>query len=160
MNETIDKARADFIRAKDRMTAALDTTPDDRLNWSPSPTARTPIHQVVHAAEAIRNIHNFLDGRVFEVENTEKADKGFREFEKQFTTREAAVELFENHSAAFLQWLDGLSEDRLGDVVQLPFNLGQAPIGPMLSVQAAHLNDHAAQLAYIQTIYGDQDWHM
>ncbi len=62
MEDVISKTKADFVRAKEDLARAFATTPEDRINWSPSPTARTPVQIVAHAAEAIRNIHNFLNG--------------------------------------------------------------------------------------------------
>lgn len=43
MEDTISQAKAEFVRAKDQVIRALATTPDDRIHWSPAPTARTPI---------------------------------------------------------------------------------------------------------------------
>ena len=43
MNEVIEEAKAEYLQAKERLIKALATTPDDRINWSPSPTSRTPI---------------------------------------------------------------------------------------------------------------------
>src|SRR5207253_4309919 len=63
MEDVISQAKADFLRAKQLISRALATTPDDRINWSPSPSARTPIQQVAHAARAVNSINGFLDGR-------------------------------------------------------------------------------------------------
>ena len=48
--EIIEHAKTDFLQAKERLCQALAATPDDRLNWAPSATARTPIQQTAHAA--------------------------------------------------------------------------------------------------------------
>ncbi len=160
MHNPIHQAKTDFLRAKERLARVLANTADDKLNWSPSSTARTPLHQAAHAADALRNIHNFLDGRPFEVGSPAEADKGFRQWERQFSTREAVVDLLETNSAAYLSWLDTLSPNRLDSMIELPFGLGPAPLRVALTFPPAHTNDHAAQIEYIQTCYGDQDWHL
>jgi len=160
MQETIDQAKANFVRAHQSMRRALETVPDDKLNWAPSPTARTPLHQVAHAAMAVKSIHEMLNGKPFAIDNTVDADKGFREWERQFTTRDQALSLLDQNAAEHIAWLDALSVDRLDNMVQLPFSLGQAPIAAVLSAESDHMNWHTAQIQYMQTIYGDHDWHM
>jgi hypothetical protein len=158
--EAIERAKAEFLGAKGRLMHALATTPDERLNWSPSPTARTPIQQVAHAAIAIKNLNDTLDGRTFPVPVGNVADAGFRQEERAFTTREEVIDLLEGHSAAYVAWLDGLTPDRLDSMVTLPFGPGQLPMRECLAFPPMHTVVHAGQIQYIQTIYGDRDWHM
>jgi hypothetical protein len=158
--DRIQKAKADFLDGKGRLMHALATTPDDRLNWSPSPTARTPIQQVAHAAIAIRNLHNTLDGRTFTADSVAAADAAFREEERAFNSREEVMNLLEETSGAYEAWLDRLTPDRLDTMVTLPFGMGQLPMRECLDFPPMHTMVHAGQIQYIQTIYGDQDWHM
>lgn len=160
MKDPIQSAKAEFLQAKAGLFHALSTTPDDRLTWSPSPTARSPLHQVVHAAQSVGNIHGFLDGRPFTVPTPEEADRGFREFERDFTRREEAVDLFERNAAAFVAFLDALEPERLGAMVTTPFGMGDVPTELAITFPAIHTRWHQAQIDYIQTIYGDLDWHM
>lgn len=156
---TIDKAKADFLQSKGRLVHGLNTTPDDRINWSPSPTARTPIEQVAHAASSIKNIHGFLQGDPFTVPTTAEADKGFREHDAQFKSREQVLAALEDYSANYLAWLEQLSPDQLSKMVSLPFGMGEVPTAIALTFIPMHTDWHTAQLDYIQTIYGDHDWH-
>lgn len=160
MDNVIQQAKADFLRAKKQIARAFASTPDDRINWSPSPTARTPVNLVVHAAGAIKNIHDFLDGRPFEVTDPHEADAFFRADEARITSREEAVAFLEESSDRYVAWLDALTPDRLSSPVTLPFGMGEAPLAVGLSFAPAHTLTHAAQIEYIQTIYGDRDWHM
>jgi hypothetical protein len=160
MQDIIERAKTEFLHAKSRMSRALETTPDERLNWSPSPTARTPIQQVAHAAKAVKNMKETFDGNTFQAESTAEAEQRFREWEIQFSTREEVIDLLERNSAEYLAWLDTLTPDRLNSMVKLPFNLGEAPMMACLSFPPAHTHGHASQMEYIQTIYGDQDWHL
>ena len=54
MDSTISGFAANMIRPKDQMSKVLPTTPDDRINWSPSPSSMTPIQIVAHAAGSIK----------------------------------------------------------------------------------------------------------
>jgi hypothetical protein len=95
----------------------------------------------------------------FAVPTREEADEAFLAFEKGVTTREQALALLNTNSAAFVTWLDELTPERLATMVPLPFDLGEAPLEFMLGVPAWHTNDHAAQMEYIQTCYGDRTWN-
>jgi len=157
--ETVERAKADLLQAKEQLSRALSTTPDERINWSPCATARTPVQQVAHAANAIKSIHEMLCGRTFQAKTTAEADKSFREWEQQFTTREPVIQLLEENSAAYVQWLDALAPEDLTGTVEAPFGLGAVPMTAALAFAPGHTNFHAAQIEYIQTIYGDRVWH-
>jgi len=160
MQDAVAKAKAEFQHERDRMIHALATTPDDRVNWSPSPTARTPIEQVVHAAEAVRHIHDTLDGRTYAVSTPGEADRRFREREQAIKTREEALDLLMKNGDAYLAWLDTLTPEQYASDVKMAFSLGMIPMTFALGIEANHLSFHTAQMIYIQTIYGDRDWHM
>lgn len=160
MDTTIQQAKDNFLQSKARLLQALNNTPDDKLNWSPTPTARTPIEIVIHSADALKNIHDMLDGRPFQISNTAEADKHFRESEKRISTREEVVELFEKNSTAYVAWLDALTPERLNDPITFPFGLGAGTVGIGLQFPALHTSSHTPQIEYIQTIYGDRDWHL
>jgi len=159
-DDPIASAKKEFLQAKAGILHALSTTPDERLNWSPSPTARSPLHQIVHAAQSISHIHGFLDGRPFDVPTTELADRGFRDFEQAFTTRDEAENILEKNAEAFVAWLDALEPEKLSSLVETPFGMGAMPIELGITFPAQHTRWHHAQIEYIQTIYGDVDWHM
>ena len=159
MEDIISQTKAELVRAKERMTHTLATTPDDKINWSPSSTARTPVQQVAHAANAISGIQGMLNGKPFPFASLAEFDTAMRTEEKKFTTREQVLSLLEQNTAAYLTWLDALTPEHLASTVQMPF-------GPPISIEvgitfaAYHTGEHIAQMDYIQTIYGDQDWHM
>jgi hypothetical protein len=147
-----------FEMSIDRVKRILDKTPDDRLLWSPGPSARTPLAQVVHIANSIHHIHTAMMGMRYTTPTREEADAEFWAMEKTFTDRDSALALLDKNSKAYLEWLDGLSEERLSYMVPLPFDLGEAPLEFMLMMLPWHTNDHAAQMDYIQTCYGDRNW--
>lgn len=157
MNETVEAAKAEFTRAKDRVAKALDTTPDDRINWSPSPTARTPLHQVAHAAMSIKGMQDWLAGKPFPFESVADLDSYSRDKEKDFTSREQAIALLEENGAGYLAWLDTLTPEQVSGPFESP--MGTFPMASAITFCADHLRAHASQIDYIQTVYGDHDWH-
>ena len=159
MQNTLDQTKAEFLRAKERLTHALATTPDDRINWSPSPTARTPIQLVAHCARSISGIQGMLTGDPFPYAGIAEFDAALRTAEREFTTREQVLGLLEQTGAEYLAWLDTLTPEQFASTVQTPFGM-TVPMAVGITFAAYHTLGHIAQMDYIQTIYGDQDWHM
>ena len=159
MEDIISQTKAEFSRAKERMARALATTPDDRINWSPSPTARTPIQEVAHAAGAISGILGMLNGKPFPYTSLAEFDTALRTAEKEFTSREQVLSSLEQNSAEYLAWLDALTPEQIASTVHLPFG-PPVPMAVAITFPAHHLSGHIAQMDYIQTIYGDHDWYV
>jgi hypothetical protein len=155
----IPEAKQVFQMSVDRIKRILESTPDDRLLWSPAPTARTPVAQVVHAANSINHIHTAMMGTRYATPTMAEADAEFLALEQGITKREEALALLDKNSKAYIDWLDQLTEEKLTNMVPLPFDLGEAPLEFMLMFPAWHTNDHAAQMDYIQTCYGDRSWN-
>ena len=160
LKETVQRAKAEFGHAKSRLVRALETTPDDRLNWSPSSTSRTPLQLAAHCALSVHHMLGNMDGRTYAVPETAEADRSHRRDETQFTTREQVLDLLEDNSAKYFAWLDGLTPEKLHGPMTLPFNFGTIPVSAGIPFMALHMMTHVAQIEYIQTIYGDHDWHL
>ena len=158
MEDTISQAKAEFVRAKERLARALATTPDDRIQWSPSPTARTPIQQVGHAALTTPIFLGLLTGKPFPFAGFAEADAAMREKEQGFTSRKQVLDLLDQTSAEYLTWLDTLTPEQIGSTISMP--VGPMPLAAGITLPADHLRGHTAQLNYMQTIYGDHDWHV
>ena len=157
MEDTISQAKVEFIRAKERLAGALATTPDDKTHWSPSPTARTPLQQVGHAAQATPILMGLLTGKPLPFAGLPEAD-AMRELETGFMSRRQVLDLLDQTSAEYLAWLDTLTPEQVGSTVSMPFGL--MPMAAGITLAADHLRSHAAQIDYTQTIYGDLDWHV
>jgi len=69
------------------------------------------------------------------------------------------LQMFEENSAEYSAWLDSLTPEALDISVELPFDFGFAPVSAALGFVPAHTSWHAAQIQYMQTIYGDLEWH-
>ena len=158
--DTIDQAKAAYLQAKTSLCSTFAHTPDERLNWSPSPTARTPIQIVAHAAMAVQNIHQWMSGTPFHHKTTADADAAFRASEQKFHSREQVLGFLDDVSANYLAWLDELTPEHLESKVELPFGLGSTPLENGLDAAPNHTRGHIAQLEYIHTIYGDHDWRL
>lgn len=156
----IEQVKQTFLQSKEGLLKSFRTTPDERVNWAPSPSSRTPAQLVAHSAVAIENIRTQLDGTPFPIKTTVEADESFRAWERDITTREQALDLLEKNSAKFLEWLDALTPEKMEYNAEMPFGLGLYPVAASLNFPSDHMRYHIAQLDYLQTIYGDQEWYL
>jgi len=157
MEDIVSQTKAEYQRTKDRLALLLANTPDDKLNWAPSTTARTAIQLVAHSAESVAHIQYMLEGNWLEFNGTSDMDNRLRTSEKQYTTREQAIAILDKNSAAFMAFLDSLTPEKLGGTVKAFF--GEAPISMAINFPRLHMQDHVAQFEYLQTIWGDVDWY-
>jgi len=155
---TVEAAKAEFTRAKDRLAKAYASTPDDKINWSPTPTSRTPTEVAAHGAMSISGMQGWLAGQPFPFESMAALDEFCRKEEKNFTKREAVIGLLDEKSNKFLTFLDSLSQEKLNSMFET--QMGTFPMMSAITFPADHIRGHAAQIDYIQTIYGDREMHM
>ncbi len=149
MEDIISQTKAELVRAKQQMAHALATTPDDRINWSPSSTARTPVQQVSHGAKSLPGIQGMLVGKPFPYASVAEFDAALRVEDEELKDREQVLSLLEKNSAEYLSWLDTLTPEQLASMVQPPFG-PPVPMAVGITFAAYHLRFHIAQMDYLQ----------
>jgi hypothetical protein len=157
--EVVKTTKADLEEAVARMLALLDATPDDRLFWNPSPTARSIGEIAAHAADALGNIVSQMSGAPFPIPTSAEANQKFREHDRAFKDRGRVRALLEEKKSVYGAFLDSLAPADLDRLAPLPFGLGECPLREFMGAGPMHTRCHNAQIEYIQTLYGDQDWH-
>ncbi len=154
-----ETAVAELIQTRDRMLALLDATPDDWLLWKPSASSRSIMEIVAHSAHALGNIVMQMRGTPFSVATSGEANEGFLAHDRAFTDREQARSYLNEKCDEYVEFMTSLEEEDLDRSVAMPFGLGQAPIRMFMTAGKQHTLGHIAQIEYIQTMYGDHDWH-
>ncbi|MBX3111766.1 MAG: DinB family protein [Fimbriimonadaceae bacterium] len=159
MNDIVAAAKAEFDRAKNRVLSAFSHIPDDKINWSPTPTSRTPVELVAHCGIGTEGLGGWIaSGMSFEGFDPVAIENSMREQESHVKTREEAVALLEKGCAFYQGWLDTVTDEQVNATIQTP--MGERRMADVITFPADHLRGHAAQLDYIQTIHGDRAWHM
>ena len=155
----IESTQAELIGTKNRMLQLLSATPEDRLNWKPSPTSRSIIEIVAHAGSSLGNILMQRQGTPFAIPTSAEANSEFLTQDAEFTDRDLVATYLEQKCAEYVGFLSTLQPEDLDQMRTLPFGLGQAPLGYFMTMGNLHTFGHIAQIEYIQTMYGDHDWH-
>lgn len=154
----IAQSKKETETAKATLLKTFEFVPEDKLNWSPSSTARTPLQIVAHCGAANGAFAALLRGEPLPLSaDPEEATLQIRNAGMDITTREGAVQLVEDSTAAVLQALDQVTEEKLGTSPESPF--GAIPYPFWMHVPGDHMRGHAHQIDYIETIWGDYEDH-
>lgn len=157
--DPISATQAELIGTKDRMVALLRATPEDKLNWKPTPQSRSIVEIVAHSAHALSNIHKQLSGTPFAVPTSLEANQIFLEHDSAWKSGLEVEAYLEEACRGYVDFLSTLQPKDLDRMVTLPFGLGEAPMGYFMTMGHVHTLGHIAQIEYVQTMYGDLDWH-
>lgn len=154
----IDSACGTLEMSVSRLHRAVARIAADKLNWSPSETARSTIHLAAHCGWSLGWIRSTMEGKPYPAATTAIGDREMREFEQSFNEIESAVALVDEKAGEWISYVRSLTVEDLDRMVDMPFGFGQIRVRDVLGAAAWHTNDHCAQIEYIQTILGDRDW--
>jgi len=136
---------------------SLSHIPDDKLKWSPAPTAKSAIQIAAHTAVAAGNFADLLRDRKLPgadaltafLEETAAA-------EKAITTIEEAEAVYRKNTDEIIAALDALSAEDVELSLDSSFGWSM-PMTFLMSLPALHAMAHASQLDYLQTCWDDQE---
>ncbi len=122
----------------------LDFLPDDKLDWKPAPGAKSALEIVNHLCEYLHRLHLRLNP------HTDSPAL------LAATNRDEAKSLLSQAATQFAASVRGASTQQLGEQFheKYPFSLGW-----MVTAATIDTIHHAGQIAYIQTLIGDNDIH-
>ena len=132
--------------------------PDDKLTWSPSDTARSALWIVGHCARANQAFARGIRGEAFASMPLEEFNQMVWNAGRDTKSREEAVRLVQESTQEIVEALEGLTPEKMGNVVQSPF--GPIPVTVWMTFADGHMTGHACQIEYLQTIWGDHQMHM
>ena len=150
---TLAKQEAEDSRAY--LLNTFSFVPDDKLSWSPSVTSRGALEIVAHCA-----VYNNLFAQI--IARTPGLWEGDgrslrKEQEAEIKTRQVAIQAIEESFAKVQAALDGMRQEDFEAVVQTPGITRSMTF--FMFLPARHTDNHACQIDFLQTCWGDLDIH-
>lgn len=146
-------------RFSTRLVHLLSFVPEERLAWSPAPDARSALRLVTHAALVNRFFAGLIGGDAPAAMPTpEEFFRTLHTDEHTVPTREGALAFLNETTAELRGAIAKVDAETIDSNPNSPF--GALPMRFWLGEAGDHLAAHAAQLAYLQTTWGDLDDHM
>ncbi len=131
-------------------------TPEDKAQWQPTPEARTVINQLVECCLANQKWATTLQTRVHAGLPEGIADNAYT----TWTTVETVIPHLTESSQLLANAIRNLSDTELPLMIPFPWKL---EAGRTVAECCFHpywnMVYHHGQIAYIQTMYGDQEEH-
>jgi uncharacterized damage-inducible protein DinB len=158
MNEAIERSKTQVVNCKDRLLKTFAAVPDDKVTWSPSATAKSALRIAAHVGVTNFGFAGVLRGQGLKSASLEELFAHFNREEAKITSREQAVKLIDDSSNAVLAALDELTDAKMATEVMGPF--GPMPMTFWMALAGRHADNHASQIDYLQTIWGDMEIHM
>jgi hypothetical protein len=156
MQEVIGQAKQSIVMGKERFLKTFSFVPDDKLNWSPTPTAKSALRIAAHIGLSNQGMAGIVRGEKFPFASMKEMWEAVEPAEKAITTREQAIKQIEDGAIAALAALDALTPERLAADAGLPMPM---PMAQFVMILGAHVASHAAQIDYLQTCWGDMENH-
>jgi hypothetical protein len=149
---------------KDRATSNMEFflrnfshVPDDKLTWTPTPTAKSAIRIAAHTAlYAGRFARMIEDRKLPQVDNLSEWLAQREAEEIAITSRTEMETIFRKGTDEVLAALDSLTPVEIG--LTLDSGLGfSMPMIQLMNLPGWHATLHAGQIDYLQTCWGDQE---
>jgi len=133
--------------------------PDDKLTWTPTPTAKSAIRIAAHTALYAGRFASMIANRKLPMNgNLEEWIAQRNAAEAAITNRADIEAIFRKGTEEVLAALDSLTPELIA--APLDFGVGYSP--PMtflMNLPGMHAISHAAQIDFLQTCWDDQVVH-
>lgn len=131
--------------------------PDDRLNWTPTPTAKSAIRVAAHAAlYAGRFARMIEDRKLPAVDNLAEWLAQRNAEEEAITCRGEMERIYRKGTNEVLAALDGLTPEEIASTL----DSGQGwsmPMTRLMALPGWHATLHTGQIDFLQTCWDDQE---
>ena len=133
--------------------------PDDKLTWTPTPTAKSAIRIAAHIAlYAGRFARMIKDGKLPASDNLTEWLAQRNAEEAAITCRTEIESIFRKGTDEVIVALDSLAPEAIG--TSLDSGLGWSmPMTRVMNFPGWHATLHAGQIDYLQTCWGDLEVH-
>ena len=158
MKDIVTLCKEQVMSAMNGFLHTLSFVPADKLTWSPTPTAKNALQIAAHCAGYSGAFAGIITAGKFPA-NVEDFLRPIRSAIQSITTVEQAEAVLRKGTAETVAALDTVTPEQIDSIIDSP-GLGQTPFTFFMTIPARHLNDHAAQIDFLQTCWDDQEVHV
>jgi hypothetical protein len=158
MGDIITLCKEQATEAMNGFLRTLSFVPADKVTWSPTPTAKNALQIAAHCAGCSAAFAGIISAGKFPARVEDFLDP-IQSTTQSIATLEQAEAVLRKGIADTVAALDTVKPEQIGSIIDTP-GLGQTPFTFLMTLPARHLNDHAAQIDYLQTCWDDQEVHV
>lgn len=157
MNTYVEVCMASAVQEMEMFLRNFSKVPDDRLNWTIAPNAKSPLRIAAHTALYAGRFAAMMRERALPKPENMAAWLAKREAEEAAViSREAMEEIFRAGTAEVLAVLESLTDEDLA--VTLDSGQGWTmPLSHLAKLPGWHATLHCGQIDFLQTCWGDTE---
>jgi hypothetical protein len=159
MESLVASCKESAVQGMEHFLKDLSFVPDDKLNWTPTPTAKSALriaaHTALYAGRFARMIKN---GKLPGSDNLAERMTQRNAEEAAITSRTEVESIFRKGTDEVIAALDSLTPEAIGATLESGFGWSM-PLTLLMNMPGLHAWSHAAQIDYLQTCWGDQEVH-
>jgi hypothetical protein len=157
MNDLVESCKASAVDGMEYFLRNFSHVPDDKLHWTPTPTAKSALRIAAHTAlYAGRFARMIEDPRICAVADPEDWMARCSEEEAAITDRAEMERVFRQGTEEVLAALDALSPETIGSRVDSGQGWSMS-MQWLMNLPGWHATLHAGQIDFLQTCWGDQE---
>lgn len=160
MDTFVAACKDSAVWGMEHLLKVLSFVPDDKLDWSPSPTAKSALRVAAHAAVYAPVFAEMIRERKLPAVGDEIPAfvARMQAAEEAITDRTETDRVFRQGTQEVLAALDTLTPEDIA--ISLDSGMGWSmPMTFLIKLPGVHAAGHAAQIDYLQTCWGDQEVH-
>lgn len=159
MEDLIASSKRSAVEGMEYFLRNFSFVPDDKLTWTATPTAKSPIRIAAHTAlYAGRFAKMIRERKLPSVDNLTEWLAERNAEEAAVTSRTEMEAIFRRGTDEFLAALDSLTPEAIGS--SMDSGLGWSmPMTRLMNLAGWHATLHAGQIDFLQTCWDDQEVH-
>ncbi len=157
--EAIKELAIQFFKGSaEKAEKTLSFVPEDKLNWKPTPTGRSALQIAAHIGVAMGGLASLLNNRGAKPITLEELFSGMNTEEAKYQNLDSVISLLQSGTARVIKALESVSAQEIETgSIDTPF--GTLPLRRYIFIPESHTHGHAAQIDYLQTLWGDTEIH-
>lgn len=155
MNSLVESCKEGAVQGMEMFLRNFSHVPDDRLTWTPTPTAKSAIRIAAHTALYAGRFARMMNDRsVPRIEHLEEWLAERNAEEVAITDRVEMERIFRSGTVKVTAALDSLSPEEFG--LTLDSGVGfSMPMTWLMKLPGWHATVHLGQIDYLQTCWGN-----
>lgn len=149
----VDSCKKGAVNGMEQFLKVFSFVAEDRLHWTPTPTAKSALQIAAHTATYPANFAKMIrDRKIPTGEEINVFVAQTRAAEQAITDRTEIEPIFRKNTDEVLAALDSLTPDEIG--LSLDSSLGWSmPMTFLMSLPGIHAYTHTGQIDYLQTCW-------
>jgi hypothetical protein len=145
------------VRGMEYFLRNFSFVPDDKLTWTPTPTAKSAIRIAAHTALYAGRFARMIQDRKLPGSDSISEWIAQRDAEEAAITSRAEIErIFRKGTDEVIAALDALTPEATDATLESGFGWSM-PMTFLMNLPGWHATLHAGQIDYLQTCWGDQE---